>query len=256
MPFSHETLPNLVDAFYTLYPENHTKKCYFFFDEIQNLENFAQVIRRLQDTKNSDIFLTGSSAKLLSKEIPTTLRGRSLTTEIWPFSFNEFLKAHLIKLDRKLFDSKTKDLLTKWFHTYLSQGGFPEITDFSVDVKQQTLQEYLDVAIYRDIIERHSIKYPNLIKLMILSMIHNVGKPFSINKFYNDLKSKGYQIGKETLYDYADHIEDAYLIFSVPLYNESIRKVHVNSKKIHPIDPGLVRALTLVLCKESFKHNF
>ena len=82
-------------------------------------------------------------------------------------------------------------------------------------------------------------------KYMILSMIHNVGKPFSVNKFYNDVKSQGYHIGKDILYDYADHIEDAYLAFSIPLYDKSLRKTQTNPKKLYAIDSGMIRALTL-----------
>ena len=82
------------------------------------------------------------------------------------------------------------------------------------------------------------LKIRSLIKYMILSMIHNVGKPFAVNKFYNDLKSQGYQIGKDILYEYADHIEDAYLAFSVAIYDKSIRKTHTNPKKLYAIDPG------------------
>ncbi len=106
----------------------------------------------------------------------------------------------------------------------MSEGGFPEIIPFNSDVKKQTLQEYLDVVIYRDIVERHAINNPGLIKVLILSMIHNVSNPFSLNKFYNDLKTRGYQISKDSVYDYVDYIEDAYLAFSVPLYDKSIRK--------------------------------
>jgi hypothetical protein len=203
------------------------------------------VIRRLHDTKNAEIFLTGSSAKLLSKEIATSLRGRSLAVEIWPYSFHEFMRAKKISIDRSLYDKKTQDRLAQLFHDYLSEGGFPEIIVFDSDIKQKTLQDYLDVVIYRDIIERHDIKNPTLIKYMILSMIHNVGRPFSVNKFYNDLKSQGYQIGKDILYEYVDHIEDAYLAFSVAIYDKSIRKIQTNPKKLYAIDPGMLRALTL-----------
>jgi uncharacterized protein len=80
---------------------------------------------------------------------------------------------------------------------------------------------------------------------MILSMIHHVGKPFAVNKFYKDLKSQGYQIGKDILYEYAEHIEDAYLAFPVAIYDKSIRKTHTNPKKLYAIDPGMIRALTL-----------
>ena len=245
LPLNEQKLAKLVDAFYSLYPENHDRKCYLFFDEIQNVNLWPIVIRRLHDTKNAEIFLTGSSAKLLSKEIATSLRGRSLAIEIWPYSFNEFIRAKKISMDRSLYDKKTQDKLTKIFHQYLSEGGFPEIIAFDPDVKQKTLQEYLDVVIYRDIIERHNIKNPTLIKYMILSIIHNVGKPFSVNKFYNDLKSQGYQIGKDILYEYADYIEDSYLAFPIAIYDKSIRKIYTNPKRLYAIDPGMIRALTL-----------
>lgn len=245
LPLNEQKLAKLVDSFYSLYPENHDRKCYLFFDEIQNVNNWPIVIRRLHDTKNAEIFLTGSSAKMLSKEISTSLRGRSLAIEIWPYSFNEFIIAKKVSIDRSLYDKKTQDKLTQIFHHYLSDGGFPEIISFDPDVKQKTLQEYLDVVIYRDIIERHNIKNPTLIKYMILSMIHNVGNPFAVNKFYNDLKSQGYQIGKDILYEYVDHIEDSYLAFPVAIYDKSIRKTHTNPKKLYAIDPGMIRALTL-----------
>ncbi|MBI5345979.1 MAG: ATP-binding protein [Chlamydiae bacterium] len=245
LPLNEQKFAKLVDSFYSLYPENHDRKCYLFFDEIQNVDKWPIVIRRLHDTKNAEIFLTGSSAKLLSKEIATSLRGRSLATEIWPYSFTEFTTAKKVSIDQSLYDKKTQDRLKQLFNYYLSEGGFPEIISYDPDVKQKTLQEYLDVVIYRDIIERHNIKNPSLIKYMILSMIHNVGKPFSINKFYNDIKSRGYKIGKDILYEYAEYVEDAYLAFSVALYDKSIRKTHSNPKKLYAIDPGMIRALTL-----------
>ncbi len=245
LPLNEQKLAKLVDAFYALYPENHDKKCYLFFDEIQNVDNWPIVIRRLHDTKNAEIFLTGSSAKLLSKEISTSLRGRSLAIEIWPYSFNEYVAAKKISIDRSFYDKKTQDKLIQLFHGYLLEGGFPEITSFTPDVKQRTLQEYLDVAIFRDIIERHEIKNPVVIKYMILSMLHSAGKPFTINKFYNDLKSQGYQIGKDILYTYVDYIEDAYLAFSVAIFDKSIRKIQTNPKKLYAIDPGMIRAVTM-----------
>jgi predicted AAA+ superfamily ATPase len=245
LPLDEKKLAELVDAFYTLYPENHDRKCYLFFDEIQNVENWPPVIRRLHDTKEAEIFLTGSSARLLSKEIASSLRGRSLATEIWPYSFNEFIQAKKVLINRELYDKKTQDQLTQIFRAYLLEGGFPEIIPFDRDVKQKTLQEYLDVTIYRDMIERHDIKHPALIKYMILSMIHSVGRPFAIHKFYNDVKSQGYQIGKDILYDYVKYAEDAFLTFTTGSYHKSFRKTETTPKKLYIIDPGMVRALTL-----------
>src|SRR5205807_1805498 len=131
LPLHHQKLAKLVDAFYSLYPENHDRKCYLFFDEIQNVEDWPIVIRRFHDSKNVEIFLTGSSAKLLSKEIATTLRGRTLATEIWPYSFQEFLRAKKIVIDTHLFGKRVKDALTKHFLAYLSEGGFPEVLSYT-----------------------------------------------------------------------------------------------------------------------------
>lgn len=245
LPLDQKKMGNLVEAFFSIYPENHEKKCYLFLDEIQNVEDWPIVIRRLHDSKNLEIFLTGSSAKLLSKEIATSLRGRSLAIEIWPYSFNEFLRAKNIQIDRSLYDKKTQDKLRQLFLLYLSEGGFPEVIFFNPEVRQQTLQEYVDVVIYRDIIERHQVKNPSLIKYMILSMIHNIGKTFSVNKFFNDSKSQGYKISKDILYEYDDHIEDAYLAFSISLYDKSFRKFQTNPKKQYCIDTGMARALTM-----------
>lgn len=245
LPLDSEKLAKVLEAFYTLYPENYEHKCYLYLDEIQNAPGWSNVIRRFYDTKNVEIFLTGSSAKLLSKEIATSLRGRSLATEIWPYSLNEFITAKNIAIDRSSFGKKIQDQLTGAFHQYLQEGGFPEVISYSPEIRQRTLQEYVDLVIYRDIIERHEVKNPLLIKYMIMSMIHNVSKPFTINKFFNDLRSQGYKLGKDSLYEYANYIEDAYLLFSVPMYAKSIRKVQTNPKKIYAIDTGLIRALTL-----------
>lgn len=244
-PLNYHKLAQLIEAFYSLYPENHEKKCYLFLDEIQNVDNWPLVIRRFHDTLNAEIFLTGSSAKLLSKEIATNLRGRSLAVEIWPYSFQEYMRSKNITVESGLYGKKKQDTLNQLFHDYLSVGGFPEVANYPSDVHHQTLQDYLDVVIYRDIIERHTIRNPSIIKYMILAMMHNVGNPFTINKFYNDLKSQGHQSSKDILYDYAEHIEDAYVSFFVNLYDRSIRKVRANPKKIYAIDTGMVRSVVL-----------
>lgn len=245
LPLDSKKLANILETFYTIYPENHEQKCYLFLDEIQNVPQWANVIRRFYDTKPVEIFLTGSSAKLLSKEIASSLRGRSLATEIWPYSLNEYMLAKNIDIDRSSFGKKTQDQLTKVFLSYLHEGGFPEVVNYTPDIRQRTLQEYVDLVIYRDIVERYNIANPTLIKYMIFSMIHNVSKPFTINKFFNDIKSQGYRTSKDSVYEYMNYVEDAYLLFSVPMYSKSIRKVQTNPKKIYAIDPGLVRASTL-----------
>ena len=157
-------------------------------------------------------------------------------------SFSEYLRAKGIVLSS---DEKAQEKRALLFRQYLSEGGFPEIVSLDSPLQKQVLQEYLDVTLYRDLIERHGIKNASLLRYMVVSMTHTIGKPFTIHKFFNDLRSQGYQIGKDSLYDYASHLEDAFLIFSVPLFNTSIRRVQSNPKKIYSIDPGMVRAVTL-----------
>lgn len=250
LPLTQRKLAGLLDSFYSLYPEHHEKKCFLFLDEIQNVDDWALVVRRMFDSKQVEMYLTGSSAKLLSKEIATSLRGRSLATEIWPYCFREYLVAQHHVMQVKPYGAKIRDKLMQIFRHYLEVGGFPEVIDYDQGVRYQTLQDYVTIVTYRDIVERHNIANPEVSKYMIVTMIANVAKPFSINKFYHDLKSQGYKINKDSLYDYAQHIEDAFLVFSVPLYSESIRKVRVNPKKIYAIDTGLIRAMTFEHTKD------
>ena len=243
MPLTRENCAQLIEEFYTLYPENHEKHCYLFLDEIQMVPDWAVIVRRLFDSKNVEIYLSGSSSKLLSREIHTSLRGRSLATEIWPLSFEEYLIAKQLNFQSDLFSKKTQDLLKKYFGEYLKNGGFPEVIYYDEQTRIKTLQDYIDVVIYRDIIERHHIQNTPLLKYMILFILQNPGASFSINKFYHDVKSQGYIISKNTLHEYLHYIEDAYLAFSVGLYDRSIRKTQSNPKKIYAIDPGLTSAV-------------
>ncbi len=244
LPLTAPKLGELIDAFYTLYPENHDKTCYFILDEIQNVPQWEITIRRFFDTKKVNIKLTGSSAKLLSKEIATSLRGRSIATEMWPFSFKEYLIAQKIEPPQKLFGKISKDRLLQALKNYIKQGGFPETVYLDTLDRNRILQDYVDVVIFRDIIERYKITNVELIKYLIKSLIKQTGSAFSVNKFYNDLKNQGMPISKMTIYDYLSYIEDAYLIFAVPLYSESLRKIQSNPRKIYAIDTGLIHAYT------------
>lgn len=244
LPMSSEAMGKMIDAFYTLNPENHQHCCYIFLDEVQNIEGWPLVIRRLQDTKNVQIYVTGSSAKLLSKEIATSLRGRSLTLEILPYSYQEFLDAHHLKHPVKPFGKRTFDEHRRHLQDYFRVGGFPGIQEMAANEQLETLQNYVETVVFRDIVERHQIANVTLLMYFIGSLIKNVASPFSINKFYNDIKSQGFKIGKDTLHTYIDHLEDAFLIFPVPIFTESLRQMQTTPKKIYAIDNGLINANT------------
>lgn len=244
-PLGTQKLSQLIDAFYTLSPENYDRKCYLFFDEIQSVDEWPAIIRRLHDTKEIELYLTGSSSKLLSKEIATSLRGRSLAVEIWPFSFCEYLRTQPITEKSQYYDGRRRAELTRAFQNYLSDGGFPGVIGMSADERHDTLQEYLQVALYRDIAERYQIHNLVALKATIQLMLHNVARPFSVSKLYHTLKEQGIAVSRDALHDFTAHLEDAYLAFSVPLFSNSIRKTQTNPKKLYAIDPGLIRSTTL-----------
>ena len=236
---SKHELGELLDEFYSLYPENYKKKIYIFLDEIQNVDDWGQVVRRFFDKKNTNMAITGSSAKLLSKEIATSLRGRCYSIEVWPYSFAEFLKNSELYPKSRTFGKVTLNRLKKCLQDFLLRGGFPEVSVAAINEHYRILQDYVEVVTYRDIVERHNVTNISLLKYVIKFLVKNTATRFSINKMYNDLKSQGFQIGRSTLYDYISYIEDSYLCFFVSLYSESLRKSQVNEKKIYVIDTGV-----------------
>lgn len=254
-PCTQAQLRGLLEGFYELYPENHNAICHLFLDEIQNVEGWAQTVRRFLDTQKVQLYLSGASSKLLSREIATSLRGRAIATEIWPYSFKEYLTAKSPKLDSALFSKKNQDILSAHLQSYLLEGGFPETLNCTMADRRKILQDYVEVVIMRDIIERHGITNLALLRYCILSLLKNTGTAFSVNKFANDVKSQGFSGAKNTLHDYLAYIEEAYLVFTVPLFSESIRKTQTNPRKIYAIDPGLVKAVTLSL-NDNHGHLF
>lgn len=242
LPLDHKSMGKMIDSWYSLYPDNHNHCCYLFLDEVQNVQSWPLVLRRLLDSKNIQIYVTGSSAKLLSKEIATSLRGRSLAIEINPYNYKEYLLAHGHDFPSMPFGKKAEDLYRKYLLHFFHSGGFPGIQSMQPHEHLETLQNYVETVIFRDIVERYQISNITLLKYFIHFLIKNVASPFSINKFYNDIKSQGYKVGKDTLYSYLTYLEDAFLIFSVPIFTESLRRLQTTPKKIYAIDNGLIAA--------------
>lgn len=247
LPIDHKRMGLMVDALYTLYPNNHNHCCYLFLDEVQNVDGWPLVVRRILDTKNIQIYATGSSAKLLSKEIATSLRGRSLAIEILPYSYSEYLITHQLEGPKKPFGKKMSDQQRSYLLNYFRIGGFPAIQFMSSNEQLESLQNYVETVIFRDVVERHQIENVTLLKYFINFLLKSSSAPFSINKFYNDIKSQGYKAAKDTLYSYLTYLEDAFLIFTVPIFTESLRHMQTTPKKIYAIDNGLITANTFNL---------
>jgi len=241
-PIKLEDMKYLLDAYYELFPENRNSYVYFFLDEIQNIKNWELFVRRIYDTEKCRLFITGSSSKLLSKEIATSLRGRTLTYEVFPLSFKEYLSFNNLEVD--LYSPKKTAYIKNSFNKYVSTTAFPELVNFDTAELNNALQGYLDMIIYKDLIERYKIANAALIKNLIKFFYQNISNLISANKIFNDFKSRSMSLSKDTLHSYIDHLEDAYVLFFVPVFTNNLREINRNPKKIYSLDIGLNISMT------------
>jgi predicted AAA+ superfamily ATPase len=238
-----EELSWIVEEFYRLQPGlRDVRNATFFFDEIQNVPGWEAFARRLLDTEKVEVFVSGSSARLLSREVATSMRGRALEVLIHPFSFRETLRHTGAEPDAQ-WDRLPKAIrsdLDRRLGNYLVQGGFPEAVEVGERDRVALLRSYVDVVILRDVIERHSVSNPVALRWMQRHLLANPAAPFSVQKFYDALRSQGIAVGKDTLHAYLGYLEDAFLIRTVALHTASERQRMVNPRKGYPVDPGLI----------------
>jgi uncharacterized protein len=251
--FTVESFDIILQEYYRLYPDNKNNLCYFFFDEIQNINGWELFIRRVIDSEKIKLTLTGSNSKLLSREISTSLRGRSISTEIFPLSFSEFMNFHDIHLSGSIYSSKNEALLRNAFDKYFNLGGFPEIQYNEESIRITLLQEYVNTVLFKDTIERYKIKNTNAVRLLIYHIMNNPCKELSINKFYNTLRSLQISSTKDKLYEYLTYLEDAYLIYKVELYSNSLKIRQHNPPKIYVIDNSILKAMSYKITSD-FGH--
>ncbi|MES9857745.1 MAG: ATP-binding protein [Sedimenticola sp.] len=224
----------ILESYFELYPQEMGKPVWWFFDEIQDIPGWERFIRRMDDTENGYIYITGSSSKLLSSEIATTLRGRTITYEVFPFSFSEYLAATNTTVN--LHSTNSIRHIHHHFNHYLIHGGFAETFNQSEEVERRILTDYLDLVIYRDLIERYNVTNRTLLKHLIRHLFANPATLVSFNKLYNQFKSQGFKLSKDTLFDYFTHLNDAYAVFSVPIFRRSVHDQQRNPKKSYIID--------------------
>ena len=240
---SADKLRLILDCHTEIYPEKSKKRRFLFLDEVQIVKHWEKFVRRLIDNEDMQIYLTGSSSKLLGSEVAASLRGRSLTFEVMPFSFREYLSYRNVDYSG-ILNSKLIGLIKNIFSDYLVNGGFPETINMEEQLRLQTLQEYITVAVHRDIVERHQLKNPDALKALIKYLLENSASLFSIHKAYNLFKSQGRSVSKDSMYKFIDHIHDAFLLFPVELFSPSKNKRMANPKKMYALDTGLMTAFS------------
>lgn len=225
----------------SLFPEPTDEPVTLYLDEIQTVPGWETFVRRMLDEGGYELFLSGSSAKLLSREIATSMRGRSWEIAIHPFSFREWLRhhGHEIPDDPSRLTSRRSALMDRHFAGYMESGGFPEAQGLALPDRRQLLQNYVDVLLLRDVIERHAVTNVTALRWMVRRLLGNPGSLFSVTKFEGDLKSQGIAVGRETLYELLAHLEDAFLLQAVPVAANSEKRRQVNPRKVYPIDHGL-----------------
>lgn len=235
-PLELKSLDFILEAYYEIYPHKRDEKIYLFLDEIQEVEMWELYVRRIYDTLNIQIFITGSSAKLLSSEIATSLRGRTITYEIFPFSFKEYLEYKNIVVN--IHASSSLSYIKNALGSYLVDGGFAETIDEEPQISRKILSDYLELIVYKDIVERYNITNRSLLKHLNKYCFTNIATLVSFTKLYNDFKSQGFKLSKDTIFQYLSHLEDAYAIFTLPIYRNSIKEEQRNPKKIYAVDSG------------------
>lgn len=242
-PLDADALHLFPEALYRRHPEVLDQERYFFFDEIQNVPGWERFVRRLIDERGVWIMVTGSSARLLGREVATSLRGRSLATELLPFSFAEALVHQGVDLPRRWPPpAKGRALLSHLLGRYLTTGGFPEVQGVADPLRVRILQDYVQVVVLRDVAERHGISNLVALRQLVRRLTAATGGRFSINKLYNDFRSQGIAVSKDALHAYVDHLEDAYLLFTVPIHTQSEAVRNVHPRTCYLVDPGLATA--------------
>lgn len=241
-PMSVADLDAVLEEYYRLYPSARAQTTLLCWDEIQVVAGWERFVRRLLDTEQAEVYLSGSSARLLSREIATEMRGRAMEVRIYPFSFREYLRHqglepqkpwdYLTRIDRSTLDHALEK--------YLVEGGFPEAVGADPRSRVELLRSYVDVALLRDVVERYQVSHPVVLRWLTRQLLGNAGSLFSVHKFHNDLKAQGFAIGKDRLYEYLSYLEDAFLVRTVALATHSERKRMTNPRKAYPIDPALI----------------
>lgn len=247
-------LDALLEEYFRRYPEIRRKdgrkgRAAWFLDEIQLVEGWDRFVRRVLDTESIDIVVSGSSARMLSREIHSSLRGRAMATVIAPFSFREALRHRgeepSVRADR--LTTAARSAVEKRLREYLVVGGFPEAQGSGKRpliraTRIALLQGYVDTVLFRDVIERHAVSQVAALRWIIRHVLRNPCGSFSANKLHADLRSQGHNVAKDTVHALLDHLIDAFVIAAVPVATDSERRRNTNPRKVYPADPGLIDA--------------
>ena len=240
-----EQLGFLLEEYYRRFPALRGKQTvYWFLDEIQLVPGWERFVRRVLDSEKMELVVSGSSARMLSKEVHTSLRGRGLATVIRPFSFREFLRhrGEEPAKEPRRWTAAERSLVEKRFREYLMEGGFPETQSLAPALRVDLLQGYVDTVLFRDVVERYGLTQVAALRWVVRHCLRNPAFSFSVHRLHQDMKSQGHGVAKDAVHAMLGHLLDAFLLSAVPVATDSERQRNSNPRKIYPADTGLIRA--------------
>ena len=247
-----DLLSTVLETFYRMSPDARADGAFLFLDEVQAVPEWARFARRVLDTERVRLHITGSSAKMLSTDVATEFRGRGLAVDVWPFSFAEYAR-HMGEpaVSARYPGAVDRSKLEALFLRYLRTGGFPGVAAMDDRERVQTLQDYVELVVVRDTVERHRLTNITAVRAFILMLVQSTGRLFTVNKTYRDLKSRGVEVGKDLLHAVLGHASDACLAFTVGRFSRSVRERAVRPRKVYAVDPGLASAVSLATTRDT-----
>lgn len=240
-----DNFDELLQAYREMYPTTSLQDVYMFFDEIQLVSGWELFVLRVYKNYCKHIFITGSTAKMLSEEIASALRGWPDEYREYPLSFEEYLSFKGIEADK--YSEEGKAMMTFAFRDYCDEGGFPEVVRAQTkSEKVKILQSYFSTMLFRYMIEHYHIGASvSVVRYFLKRMMNNLTKPTSVNNIYNDLKSQGLKVAKDSLYLWLDYACNIFLFRKVQRYTKSMVKQSSSPAKYYMADIALRNAVLL-----------
>ncbi|MBL8026937.1 MAG: ATP-binding protein [Fibrobacteres bacterium] len=225
------------DTFLGMSPElNHSTNLLFVFDEIHRIAGWEDFVVELSRNPAWRVIVTGSSSRMLKTDVSTTLRGKSISSVVYPLSFKELLRFHNVdNTESTEGRARTQTL----FEDYLKWGGFPQLVRLDSSVKEVLLREYFDTMIFKDIIQRYNVSRPQQCMAFYRYLLSLCGKPFTQNSALKHLRHTGVAATGAQLSDYVEWAEDSWFLFGVPLFSDSQTEIVRNYRKCYAIDWAL-----------------
>lgn len=243
----------ILQAYRLMYPDRPLSSVYMFFDEIQIVKGCELFVLRVYKSYCKNVYVTGSTAQMLSGEMSSALRGWPDEYTEYPLSFREFIAFKGIKANR--YTEEGAALMANMFKSYLLTGGFPQAVLANVETERvKLLQAYFNTMLFRDMIEHYNISAsPSVVRYFLKRVFNNITKPSSVNNIYNDLKSQGLKLSKDSLYQWLDYACNIFLLHKVPKYSKSIIKQSTSLSKYYVVDFALAKSVLLPQSEEKGK---